>query len=135
MSRKTMFKKKKKVTKSVNDLVFDILSGSINNQVTIPLNLKIPKSLYETYKVVAEQYNLPLQQTLSNLASQGIQRMLSTVNESLVTKTVQPETDIQDLAKQAGLDLTKLNEGLQNIQNLAQQLNDMAEKLDDKPNS
>lgn len=84
--------------------------------VIVPINLRIPQALYETYKEVAKQYNLPLEEALANLAAQSIQKSLQ---ESLNFQKMQPV--MADMAKELGLDLSKLTDGIKQMEQLAEQ--------------
>ncbi len=102
---------------AMENLVKGLLSGQ-SDLITVPIELKVPRALYQTYQVVAQQYDLPIQQALENLANQGIQKALS----DSVKINAGGSIGIEDLAKQHGIDLTPLTEGLGRVGNLVDEM-------------
>lgn len=101
----------------MENLVKGLLAGQ-SDLVTVPIELKVPRALYQTYQVVAQQYGLPVQQALENLANQGIQKALT---DSVKVNPV-ASGGIEDLAKQHGIDLSPLTEGLGRVGNLVEEM-------------
>lgn len=128
MSQKSILqsKKKNRTKKAVEKLVTELLTGESDGYVTVPITLKIPKSLYETYKAVAESWNLPLQEALANLAAQGIERGLA-LSMSMKTSA----DDIESMGKAVGIDFSQIQEGLNKFTELAKQLENIEEKINE----
>lgn len=93
-------------------LVEGLLSGK-SDTVTVPIEMKVPRALYQTYLALSQQTGVPVQQALENLANQGIQKAL---NDSL--KINMDQNGMADLMKQNGFDLTPLTEGLGKLSSL-----------------
>jgi hypothetical protein len=114
----------------MQNFITNVLSGNTVETVTIPITLTIPKTLYDTYKEVTKQWNLPMEETLAQLANQGIQKSLREIQSGQVLQGNTGQNQ-GDLGKELGFDLSKLTQSLNKIQDLAKTLQDLERKTNE----
>lgn len=138
MAKKTVQRKKKKkntvrpvvdMSRSLEGLVEGLLSKTSLETVIVPINLRVPKALYETYKAVAKEYNLPLEEALQNLANTGIQKALQ---DSVSFNKPSKIEGFDELAAKNGIDLSPVTESLSKLSTLVGALKTFQKEFDDK---
>ena len=135
MSKRTTSKRVKKPKKlqpnkqmqdAVMKLVLGLATGS-QDEVTVPINLRIPRGLFETYKAAAAQWRIPLQDMLENAVKHGLSLVMM---NSLPNEMKQNEITPLDLAQAGGIDMSQVKEGLSKVAGLVQELNELQRQAD-----
>ncbi len=114
----------------MEQLVKNLLNGS-SDTITVPIELKVPRALYQTYQLVAEKLGMPVQRALENLANQGIESALKNVVilKGDIIEDGRSKPGITDLAKANGLDLSSLTAGLERLNQVINQMSNLQETI------
>ena len=116
--------------KPLLEMTSDVMTGRQPQMKEYEIKVNIPQAIIDTITPICEQFNVPVSEVLSSMATEGLNAQIKTAM-GMAAQQQQQQSQTENPFQNMGVDLSGLTEKFQQLEGLGERLNQIKKVFDE----